>query len=187
MNRFSRLVVAVVLLALTACAPLGLRTSPAPVPVEPEASELVVPEPPPPEPAPAPEPPPPPPPPDPDVLIGLEAPALEARLGKPELKRREGRAQVWRYDGTDCVLHVFLYARAGRPAPRVTRIEATPVLAGQSVDRSACFAALLDAAGKAQPQEGRPVPAPPDAGLFPDADAAPAPDPQTDLEPEADF
>lgn len=42
-------------------------------------------------------------------LVGLDDASLLLLLGPPELKRREPPAEVWRYAGSGCALHLFLY------------------------------------------------------------------------------
>ncbi len=59
---------------------------------------------------------------DPEKLIGLGPDALTARLGMPELVRREAPAEIWQYRTDDCVFDLFLYERDG--GPQVTYLEA---------------------------------------------------------------
>ncbi len=59
---------------------------------------------------------------DPERLMGLDAKALTALLGQPELIRRESPAQVWQYRGADCVFDVVFYEEPG--STEVTYVEA---------------------------------------------------------------
>lgn len=47
-------------------------------------------------------------------LMGADAARLDGFLGKPEIVRQEGPAQLRLYRSTTCVLHVFLYPADGR-------------------------------------------------------------------------
>lgn len=79
---------------------------------------------------------------DPAELIGLDPAALEARLGRPALIRRESPAQVWQYEGETCVFDVFLYQEAA--GYRVTYLEARDRTA-RPVEARGCLNALLRA------------------------------------------
>ena len=46
---------------------------------------------------------------DPQKLIGLSPKSLSKRLGSPGVIRRDGAAEIWLYQGKNCILHVFLY------------------------------------------------------------------------------
>ncbi len=58
----------------------------------------------------------------PEDLIGLDKPAVERLLGKPDLSRKEPFAEVWQYAHGDCVLFLFIYAGDGGVA-RVSHAE----------------------------------------------------------------
>ncbi len=81
---------------------------------------------------------------DPGRLLGLDRKALRALLGKPGFVRRDDPARMWRYRHANCVLDLFLYAKAGAPAPsfRVRHVEAR---AGdlQATSTRRCLRALL--------------------------------------------
>jgi hypothetical protein len=82
-------------------------------------------------------------------LRGLTGSELRVALGDPALTHRDGPAQLWQYDGRDCVLEVFFYEDKG--AFRVSYAEIladSPAMAGSSicVDRLARGAAQADAA-----------------------------------------
>jgi hypothetical protein len=57
---------------------------------------------------------------DPRRLIGLTQERLQLVLGDADFVRRDGPAQVWRYDAADCSLDVFLF-REGE-MQRVTHV-----------------------------------------------------------------
>lgn len=71
-------------------------------------------------------------------LVGLDDAALLLLLGDPALKRREPPAEVWRYSGQDCTLHLFLYKGAAGTY-RVVHAEARPL-----GDRGACLDRLIE-------------------------------------------
>lgn len=67
------------------------------------------------------------PPPTPNILIGLASDAVDKLLGKPDLVRRDGPAEVRLYGDfkATCTFHVFLYAKdAADPAGAVEYFEA---------------------------------------------------------------
>lgn len=76
----------------------------------------------------------------PDELLGLDGPALEARLGPPELVRNEAPAQIWQYRSETCVFDVFLYPSAG--INRVTYLEARDQETAQ-VDKQNCLSDIM--------------------------------------------
>lgn len=39
----------------------------------------------------------------------MTGPEVAGLYGKPGFVRRDGPAEIWRYDGEDCLLDVFLY------------------------------------------------------------------------------
>ncbi|MEQ8965115.1 MAG: hypothetical protein RID91_04755 [Azospirillaceae bacterium] len=59
---------------------------------------------------------------DPEKLIGLDAVAIAALLGEPELRRLERPAEVWQYRSDACVFDIFLYRE--EQGPRVVYYEA---------------------------------------------------------------
>lgn len=42
-------------------------------------------------------------------LVGLSAEEVASLIGPPKWRRRESPAQVWQYQGTACILDVYLY------------------------------------------------------------------------------
>jgi hypothetical protein len=49
-------------------------------------------------------------------LLGQPPATLRRLLGEPRLRRREGDAEIWLYQGPFCHLDVMLYGDPGRPA-----------------------------------------------------------------------
>ena len=77
---------------------------------------------------------------DPDKLLGLDRDGLSARLGTPDLIRREAPAEIWQYVGGDCVFDVVLYQRGVDYA--VSYLEARDAAAAVQPAR-ACLNQLL--------------------------------------------
>jgi len=75
-------------------------------------------------------------------LIGLDAPAVERLLGKPDLSRKEPFAEVWQYTHGDCVLFVFIYAQDGGEA-RVSHAETGARDGGKTPEPGQCIGAIL--------------------------------------------
>ena len=53
-------------------------------------------------------------------LLGQPPAALRRLLGEPRLRRQEGEAEIWLYQGAFCHLDVMLYRDGGGTEPRVT-------------------------------------------------------------------
>ena len=68
--------------------------------------------------------PPPPPPGEPASTQGMSAEALRAAFGAPAFLRKEGDAQMWRYDGGACHAFFFLYPENGQLTVR--HVETVP-------------------------------------------------------------
>jgi hypothetical protein len=77
----------------------------------------------------------------PEELMGLDGPALKARIGAPELIRYEQPAQIWQYRSETCVFDVFLYPSSG--SDRVTYLEARDQNTAQ-VDKQDCLSDILE-------------------------------------------
>lgn len=82
---------------------------------------------------------------DPARLMGLDAAALGALLGRPALRRVEPPAEVWQYRGERCVLDVFLYAPGAGEPHVVTYYE---IRGGDAPGRRRCLRGLLLASGE---------------------------------------
>lgn len=68
--------------------------------------------------------PPAPPPGEPVTTIGLTDVDLRVQFGAPAFTRKEGTAQLWRYDGATCKAFFFLYP--ANSALSVRHVETTP-------------------------------------------------------------
>jgi hypothetical protein len=81
---------------------------------------------------------------DPRRLIGLTQERIESMLGPADFVRRDGPAQIWRYDAEDCSLDVFLF-REGE-MQRVTHVASRArKVDGPDVALNACYARVLGA------------------------------------------
>jgi hypothetical protein len=79
---------------------------------------------------------------DPRRLIGLTQERIESMLGPADFVRRDGPAQIWRYDTEDCSLDVFLF-REGE-IQRVTHVASRArKVDGPDVALNACYARVL--------------------------------------------
>lgn len=74
-------------------------------------------------------------------LMGLNGPAVERLLGKPDLSRKEPFAEVWQYTHGDCVLFLFLYP-SEKGGPEVTHAETGARDGGKDPDSRQCVSAL---------------------------------------------
>ena len=95
---------------------------------------------------PPPAPPPPPPPPAPTVreLTAANEAQVRARLGAPDVARREGAGAFWTYRFKSCALFVYFRAEDGQPL-KVTGAAAGPRRRGQSTPKvEACLAQYRD-------------------------------------------
>lgn len=79
---------------------------------------------------------------DPQQLMGLDHTALNKKLGKPALIRRDGNAEIWQYRADRCVLDLFLYGMAKRVEHVDLRIRGD----GSEGSVRNCFAGMLRAA-----------------------------------------
>ena len=61
---------------------------------------------------------------EPSALLGLNAASIRASFGTPAFVRKEGTAEMWRYDGTACKAFFFLYPQTGEQ--RVRHVETVP-------------------------------------------------------------
>jgi len=74
-------------------------------------------------------------------LVGVAPAAISARLGEPDFRRDEPKAEVWQYSGGDCSLFVYFYKDdAGGLGSRyidARRIE------GGTANKDACLANVM--------------------------------------------
>lgn len=94
---------------------------------------------PPPAPPPAVALPPPPPSGEPSGLAGIDANALRVAFGAPAFVRKDGTAELWRYDGASCKAFFFLYPDGS--ALTVRHVETLPRGHDIAAD-AACLTAL---------------------------------------------
>ena len=83
--------------------------------------------------------PPPPPPGEPVDIVGLQAQQLKTAFGDPAFVRKDGPAQMWRYDGMSCKAFFFLYSAGA--ALTVKHVETLPRGTVMAADQ-ACLAQL---------------------------------------------
>lgn len=83
--------------------------------------------------------PPAPPPGEPNGLAGMDAQALRVAFGPPQFVRKDGSAEMWRYDITSCKAFFFLYANGGSLAVR--HVETIPRGTTMAADET-CLAQL---------------------------------------------
>lgn len=77
----------------------------------------------------------------PQSLLGVAPPALEGRLGTPDLRRKEPSAEVWQYRGESCSLFVYFYkSEAGSLGS--SYIDARK-LSGGADDEAGCLAQVI--------------------------------------------
>ena len=92
--------------------------------------------------------PPPPSPGEPFELIGLSAPKLRYVFGPPAFVRKDGIAQMWRYDGATCKAFFFLYK--DEDTLEVRHVETLPHGKTRPLDTS-CLDALRVSPPSSQP------------------------------------
>ena len=78
----------------------------------------------------------------PDSLLGFRRGDLLARLGTPDLLRREPPAEFWQFAGDWCVLHVYLYETTSSERYEVTHVELLP-RGGLDAVPPGCFGRML--------------------------------------------
>lgn len=75
-------------------------------------------------------------------VIGSNANALANVFGAPRLQVREGDALKLQFQGSACVLDVYLYPLAPGAQPSATYVDARRASDGLDVDRTSCVASL---------------------------------------------
>ena len=73
-----------------------------------------------------------------DVLVGLDGEALLARLGAPELLRRERGAEYWRYRHNGCLIDVYLFADPPTAEPRIIHVAVRRHSGAAVTDATSC-------------------------------------------------
>lgn len=76
-----------------------------------------------------------------DSLMGLSPGEVIARLGPPNLVRRDGLGQVMLFEHETCVFDVVFYAETIEAPYRVAHISSRTLL-GQNIDKQLCLTAL---------------------------------------------
>ncbi|MDZ4381035.1 MAG: hypothetical protein U0942_06810 [Parvibaculum sp.] len=74
-------------------------------------------------------------------LLGAAPAAISARLGEPDFRRAEPRAEIWQYAGGDCSLFVYFYETEGGVLGS-RHVDARKVEGGPA-SKDACLAAVL--------------------------------------------
>lgn len=88
------------------------------------------------------------------TLVGLDFDQLQELLGNPTLQEVQPPAQIWSYNGPDCVLSIFFYPQVGGEQYRALAYEVVePAPSDQSAQR--CFTALLAQNRKPAEEDGR--------------------------------
>jgi hypothetical protein len=81
-----------------------------------------------------------PPPGEPGNLAGMDAAGIKTAFGTPQFVRKDGTAEIWRYDSASCKAFFFLYPNGASMAVR--HVETTPHSPNEAAD-SACLQALM--------------------------------------------
>ena len=81
-----------------------------------------------------------PPPGEPGNLPGMDAKQIRLAFGAPQFVRKDGSAEIWRYDTPACKAFFFLYPNGGSLAVR--HVETLPHGANQAAD-STCLEGLI--------------------------------------------
>ena len=76
---------------------------------------------------------------EPPGIAGLAAPEVKASFGEPSFVRKDGSAEIWRYDGQTCRAFFFLYPNGNGEVVR--HVETLPRGAVIAADAS-CLDAL---------------------------------------------
>ncbi len=107
-----------------------------------------------------------------DSLVGLGFGETETLLGRPTLQEVQPPAQIWSYNGPDCVLTIFFYPQVGGEQYRALAYDVTDA-APDARSAQRCFTALVaqnrgpGPASQAPPDdtEGAEAPAPGSGGV----------------------
>lgn len=77
---------------------------------------------------------------EPGNLAGMDAARIKVAFGAPQFVRKDGDAEIWRYDASTCKAFFFLYPSGTSMAVR--HVETTPHGASEAAD-SACLQSLM--------------------------------------------
>jgi hypothetical protein len=80
---------------------------------------------------------------EPGNIAGMDAGRIRVAFGAPQFVRKDGPAEMWRYDGASCKAFFFLYPSGSSMAVR--HVETLPHPANQAAD-STCLQGLLSRA-----------------------------------------
>ncbi len=72
------------------------------------------------------------------ALVGLDGAALLARLGAPELLRRERGAEYWRYRHNGCLIDIYLFADPPAVEPRIIHVGVRRLSGVAATDAASC-------------------------------------------------
>ncbi len=85
---------------------------------------------------------------EPQGIAGLNASDIKGNFGTPAFVRKDGIAELWRYDGDGCRAFFFFYPEGS--SSRVRHVETLPRGGGSTAADPACLQTLLKRRG-AQP------------------------------------
>lgn len=89
---------------------------------------------------------------DPRRLLGLDRARLTALLGKPEFRRSDAPAELWRYRAPNCMLDLFLYTgEDGAAGPLTVRHYKARTTDNGTLAAERCLEALLRARPPGKP------------------------------------
>lgn len=87
---------------------------------------------------------------DSDAFLGLGAQELATALGKPRQVRKDAPAEIWQYNGADCVVDFYFYDSNGRL--EVAYVEARDVRA-DNAPTERCVKSLLQSVSTGTAQQ----------------------------------
>jgi hypothetical protein len=80
---------------------------------------------------------------EPGNIAGMDAGRIRVAFGTPQFVRKDGQAEMWRYDGASCKAFFFLYPNGSSMSVR--HVETLPHPADEAAD-STCLQGLLSRA-----------------------------------------
>lgn len=78
---------------------------------------------------------------EPPGIAGISAADMRANFGQPALVRKDGKVEMWRYDGSNCKGFFFLYPEDA--TLRVHHVETVPRGGGPTAADPVCLNLLL--------------------------------------------